>query len=235
MPPPSLAIVIPTLDEEPQLATVLPALSGHAEEIVVSDGGSRDGTRVLAARYGARIVEGSAGRGAQLRRGVAATRADILLFLHADTRLPVEALGRLRTAVAAGAVAGGFTILFDPPTPLLRVGSRLVNVRTRLLRIPLGDQGQWATRAAYHAVGGFRDWPILEDVDFMRRIKRHGPVTVLTGPALTSARRFRRLGVGRTVAINWLIWTLYAAGVSPHRLARLYRRTPQRRATSCER
>lgn len=224
MPPLSLAIIIPTLDEEAQLAAVLPTLAGRAEEIVVSDGGSRDGTREVAAHHGARIVAGTAGRGAQLRRGVAATSADVLLFLHADTRLPADAFRRLGAAVRAGAVAGGFTILFDPPTPLLRVGSRLVNVRTRLTRLPLGDQGQWATRAVYEAVGGFRDWPILEDVDLMRRLKRHGPVAVLAGPALTSSRRFRRLGIARTVATNWLIWTLYAAGVSPHKLARLYRR-----------
>lgn len=224
MPPLSLAIVIPTLDEEAPLAALLPTLCGRAEEIVVSDGGSRDGTRELAASHGARVVTGSAGRGAQLRRGVAASRADVLLFLHADTRLPAEAFRRLRAATDAGAVAGGFTVLFDPPTPLLRIGSGVVNLRTRLTRIPLGDQGQWATRPAYEAIDGFRDWPILEDVDFMRRMKRHGPITVLTGPALTSSRRFRRLGIGRTVATNWLIWTLYAAGVSPHKLARLYRR-----------
>lgn len=202
----------------------MPTLCGRAEEIVVSDGGSRDGTRELAARHGARVVTGMAGRGAQLQRGVAATRADVLLFLHADTRLPAEAFHRLRDAAGAGAIAGGFTLLFDPPTPLLRIGSALVNLRTRLTRIPLGDQGQWATRAAYEAIGGFRDWPILEDVDFMRRMKRHGPIAVLTGPALTSSRRFRRLGIGRTVATNWLIWTLYAVGVSPHKLVRLYRR-----------
>lgn len=224
MPPLSLAIVIPTLDEEAPLAALMPTLCGRAEEIVVSDGGSRDGTRELAARHGARVVTGTAGRGAQLRRGVAATRADVLLFLHADTRLPADAFHRLRDAAGAGAVAGGFTLLFDPPTPLLRIGSALVNLRTRLTRIPLGDQGQWATRAAYEAIDGFRDWPILEDIDFMRRMKRHGPIAVLAGPALTSSRRFRRLGIGRTVATNWLIWTLYAAGVSPHKLVRLYRR-----------
>ncbi|MGH9379332.1 MAG: TIGR04283 family arsenosugar biosynthesis glycosyltransferase [Thermoanaerobaculia bacterium] len=224
LPPPSLAIIIPTLDEEAQLAAMLPALSEHAEEIVVSDGGSRDGTRELAACHGARVVEGSPGRGVQLRRGVTAARGDVLLFLHADTRLPGEAFERIRAAVGRGAAAGGFTVLFDPPTPLLRIGSHLVNLRTRLTRLPLGDQGQWATRAAYEAVGGFRDWPILEDLDFMRRVKRYGPVTILSGPARTSSRRFRQLGFARTVATNWLIWTLYAVGVSPHKLARLYRR-----------
>jgi len=220
---PTLAIVVPTLDEEESLARHLPAAREAADELVVSDGGSRDGTIAVARRVGALVVEGPAGRGGQLARGAAATRADVLLFLHADTRLPPGAAEAVRSAVAAGAAGGGFRLRFDDRRALFRLGERLIGLRTRLTRLPLGDQGQFVTREAYEALGGFRDQPILEDLDFALRLRRHGRIALLQPPVTTSARRFVAGGIGRTIARNWLIWALWACGVSPHRLARLYR------------
>jgi rSAM/selenodomain-associated transferase 2 len=220
-----VSIVVPTLDEEEALRRHLPEAREQADEVVVSDGGSRDATVQVARELGARIVEGPEGRGGQLHRGALAARGDVLLFLHADTSLPSGAVASVRRAVSEGAVGGAFLMRFREETekPVLRLGGRLVRLRTRWLRIPLGDQAQFATRAAYEAVGGFPDWPILEDLYFIRRLRRHGRLAMVPLVVTTSGRRFVRRGVVPTLATNYLVWTLYALGVSPQRLSRLYR------------
>ncbi len=214
--------MIPTLDEEAALGPTLAAARALADEVVVSDGGSRDGTAAAARRLGAAVVTGPPGRGRQLNRGAAATTAEILVFLHADTLLGAGAPAAIRAALAGGAAGGGFRVRFDSERPLLRLGARLINLRTRLPRAPLGDQAQFTTRATFDELGGFREWPILEDLDFVRRLKRRGRIALLSPPVTTSARRFVRRGILRTIATNWWIWLLYFLGVSPHRLARLY-------------
>jgi rSAM/selenodomain-associated transferase 2 len=221
--PMRLAIVIPTLNEEAALRRDLPAALAAADEVVVSDGGSADGTVAVARELGACVVTGPPGRGGQLTRGAEATDAPLLLFLHADTRLPPDGIERVREAVAGGAVGGGFLVRFDTGGARLRWGERLINARTRLIRCPLGDQAHFVTREAFRALGGYRDWPILEDLDFALRLRRHGRTALIASPVTTAARRFVQQGVVRTVATNWLIWLLYFCGVSPHRLARLYR------------
>lgn len=217
------AIVIPTLDEAPSLAACLAAARDGSDEIVVADGGSADGTRELAASLGARVVTSPPGRGVQLNRGAAAADAELLLFLHADTVLGSGAVAAARSAVRSGAVGGGFRVRFDSPRQVFRLGERIVDLRTRATRLPLGDQAQFATRDAFAALGGFREWPILEDLDFALRLRHHGRVAILGPPVVTAARRFVQRGIARTVATNWLIWALYAGGVPPARLARLYR------------
>jgi rSAM/selenodomain-associated transferase 2 len=222
-----LAIVVPTLDEEDTVRRFLPAAMAVADEVIVSDGGSRDATAEIARSLGARVVTGPPSRGGQLNRGAAAAitaRADVLLFLHADTTLPTGGADAVREAVARGAPGGAFLLRFGVDHPMQRLGSWLVSQRTRWLRVPLGDQAQWATRETFERLGGFPDWPLLEDVDFMRRLRRLPGFTVIEQPVTTGARRFVELGAMRTVAINWLIWLLFFCGVSPHRLARLYRR-----------
>lgn len=221
--PMRLAIVIPTLNEEAALRHHLAAALADADEVVVSDGGSTDGTVAVARELGACVVTGPPGRGGQLTRGAEATDAPLLLFLHADTRLPPDGIGRIREAVAGGAVGGGFLVRFDMGGARLRLGERLINLRTRLIRCPLGDQAHFVTREAFRALGGYRDWPILEDLDFALRLRRYGRTTLIASPVTTAARRFVQQGVVRTVATNWLIWLLFFCGVSPHRLARLYR------------
>jgi rSAM/selenodomain-associated transferase 2 len=218
-----LAIVVPTLNEEGTLRRYLPAALAMADELIVSDGGSDDGTVALARELGARVVTGPPGRGGQLNRGAAAATADVLLFLHADTTLPERGVERLRAAVARGAPGGAFFLRFDVDRPMQRLGSRLINWRTRRLRVPLGDQAQFATRETFEKLGGFRDWPILEDLDFALRLRRLEGFTLIEEPVTTGARRFVEQGAVRTVATNWLIWILFLCGVSPHRLARLYR------------
>lgn len=218
-----LAIVILTLDEEAALARSLPLALAEADEVVVSDGNSRDRTADVARRGGATLVSGVASRGEQLARGVAATTADAILVLHADTLLASGSGQRVRQALVAGAVGGGFTMRFDASRLSLRLASRLINLRTRLSRAPLGDQAQFFTRRAYDDIGGVRNWPLLEDLDLIRRLRRRGPLVVLDPPVETSARRYLVRGVARNIATNWLIWSLFWLGVTPQRLARLYR------------
>ncbi len=224
---PSVAIVIPCLNEVEAVRSSLPlALAqvlAHCGEVIVSDGGSEDGTAEVARQLGARVVVGPPGRGQQLNLGAAASEADILLFLHADTRLPENAIADIRQAVADGADGGAFQVRFDDPRATMRLGARLINLRTRWTRTPLGDQGQFVTRAAFDRLQGFRDWPILEDLDFARRLNRYGKLTVIQRKVTTGARRFNQRGVARTIATNWLIWSLFFLGVSPVKLARLYR------------
>jgi rSAM/selenodomain-associated transferase 2 len=246
-----VAIVVPTLNEEATIAHTLPAAQAAlaalasreplaaGSELVVADGGSLDRTVDVARALGARVVTGPAGRGGQLNRGAAATTAEVLLFLHADTTLPEGALAAIRAAIggdagsrhggSAGtakagkpAIGGAFLVRFDEGGALLRFGAWLINLRTRATRLPLGDQAHFVTRAAFEQLGGYRDWPILEDLDFAWRLRRHGRTVILRQRVTTGARRFVELGVARTVATNWLIWLLFVAGVSPRRLARFY-------------
>lgn len=221
-----LAIVVPTLNEEGTLRRNLPLALAQADEVVITDGGSTDDTLEVARDLGARIVCGPPGRGGQLNRGAGATDADVLLFLHADTILPKDAGRAIREAVRTGAPGGAFLLRFDGDGLVFRLGERVVNLRTRRAFMTLGDQAQFVTREAFHELGGFREWPILEDLDLSRRMKaRWGRrrLAVIEEPVVTSARRFAAHGPARTVAKNWLIWLLFLLGVSPHRLAKLYR------------
>jgi rSAM/selenodomain-associated transferase 2 len=229
-PPMRLAVVIPTLDEGAVLGATLDSLGRVLERddfVVVSDGGSSDDTVAIAERRGKVVVRGAAGRGGQLQRGARAALergADALLFVHADTTLPAGARSRVDEALAAGAAGGGFLVAFDGSRAIYRLAESLVNARTRWLRVPLGDQAQFASASAFGAAGGFPDWPILEDVELLRRLRRVGRLAVVATPVVTSVRRFEARGVLRTVATNWLIWTLFLLGAAPHRLARLYGR-----------
>jgi rSAM/selenodomain-associated transferase 2 len=220
-----LAAVVPTLDEEASLPRTLPRAIETADLVVVADGGSRDRTVTIARDAGARVVESAPGRGRQLNAGAQVALdggADALLFVHADTLLPPGARAAIEGAIVEGAVGGGFTCRFDDPRRRFALGSRIVNLRTRLWRAPLGDQAQFVTADAFRALGGFREWPILEDFDLMRRLKRGRRIAILSPPAITAARRFVEHGIARTIAINWSIWALYLLGMAPERLARLY-------------
>lgn len=219
-----MAVLIPAVDEAANLRRLLPSLVGSVDEVIVCDGGSGDGSPELARRLGARVVTAPPGRGVQLNRAAEAASSDVLLFLHADTRLPPDGIEAVRRAVAGGARAGGFLVRFDSRRAIYRLGGHLMSLRTRLTRAPLGDQAQFVERRTFQEAGGFRDWPILEDLDLVRRLKRRTRIAVLPLRVETSARRFEAGGPARTVARNWLIWGLYFLGVSPHRLAGLYRR-----------
>ena len=217
-----IATVIPTFNEADNLAQLLPSVLGYSDQVIVCDGGSTDGSLAVAERRGVILTSAPRGRGSQLRAGAAAADTDVLIFLHADTYLDRQSIPTLRRALADGAVGGGFFLRFSSPKPIFHFGAKLVNLRTRATQAPLGDQAQFVLRSAYEEIGGIRDWPVCEDLDFIRRLKRRGPIALLSPPVVTSARRYEAGGIARTVFKNWLIWAGYFAGIAPEKLARLY-------------
>lgn len=227
---PLVSVLVPTLDEArelPRLLDHLAALHGNWEPIV-ADGGSRDATRQIAAghRLRPRVVEHAGGRAAQLNAAAGLATGDVLLFLHADSRLPHDAYASLADAWrrTPDVLGGNFALRFgDDDVPAFE---RTLGAIYRLQRrhgYYYGDSSIWVRRAAFASLGGFREIPIMDDYDFVRRLERSGATRCLPGPATTSSRRWRRSGLARTVLAWFLIRRLYVAGVAPDKLARLYR------------
>lgn len=223
-----LSIVIPTLNAAAALSGTLAALgearaAGFPHEIVVSDGGSQDGTLDVARQADARIVMGSSGRGEQLARGAAAAQGDWLLFLHADTKLAPGWLDVVSAFTAAdGGRAAYFRFALDDEHPSARRIERLVRWRCARLALPYGDQGLLIARRTYEAIGGFRPLPLMEDVDIARRLGS-ARLVALDHAAITSAHRYRRDGWWARPARNLICLSLYFLGIPPTLLLRFYR------------
>ncbi|HEV2303212.1 MAG TPA: TIGR04283 family arsenosugar biosynthesis glycosyltransferase [Stellaceae bacterium] len=223
----SLSVVIPALDAGETIAGLVAALAGSRliGEIVVVDGGSRDESAALAAAAGARVVDAPRGRGTQLAGGAAAADGEWLLFLHADCRLEAgweEAVERFLAMPGAAGRAGYFTLALDESAPAARRLERIVAWRCRFFALPYGDQGLLIARRLYEGVGGFRPLPLMEDVDLARRLgpRRLAPIGARI---VASARRYRAGGYWRRPARNLFCLGLYFLGLSPARIARLYR------------
>ncbi len=221
-----LSIVVPVLDEARHLETLLAELASTAPgvEVVVADGGSRDGSAEIAARAaGTRVVSGERGRARQMNLGAAAATGEALLFLHADTRLPPGASGAILRALADPAVAyGRFDVRFDNPGPAFRLIAGLMNLRSRLTGICTGDQAIFVRRAAFAALGGYPPISLMEDIELTRRLKRVGRFAPLRLQVTTAARKWEREGVARTVVLMWTLRLLHLCGVGPDRLHRWY-------------
>ena len=221
-----ISVVIPTLDEADRLAPLVDALRGEPElaEIIVADGGSTDGTPELAVRLGAQVVTAMRGRGQALRAGAALATGEILLFLHADSTFPAGGLHALCAALDRDArVPGGnFRVVFDGVSRFAR-GLTAAYPWLRWFTLYYGDSGIFVRRSVYHAIGGIKPIPIMEDYDFVRRLERAGPTCRVEEPPLaTSSRKFagRRASA---IMFGWVVvHVLYWLGVSPERLARLY-------------
>ncbi len=221
-----LSIIIPTLDEEEKISQVLDLLKDLKHgEVIVADGGSRDRTVANAEERGAKVVCSDPGRGRQLNAGAAQAKGDILLFLHADTLLPEGYAGFVRNAMSNPEIIGGaFLIRFQPSSFLLQYTQRTINWRTRIFKLPYGDQALFVRASIFQQMGGFANIPLMEDVDFVQRLKKLGKLAFIPEPVTTSSRRFIRHGVLRTTLKNKIIFFGYYLGISPERLARLYRR-----------
>jgi rSAM/selenodomain-associated transferase 2/rSAM/selenodomain-associated transferase 1 len=221
-----LSVIIPALNEEKSLPRTLDQLKDldHAE-VIVADGGSRDRTVSLAVERGVKVVRSDPGRGGQLNAGAAQAKGDILLFLHADTQLPPGSGALVREAVSDPEIIGGaFSLRFQPMTPLLKINQITANWRTRIFRLPFGDQALFVRASVFRQMGGFADIPLMEDVDFVRRLRKCGKLAVIPEPVTTSSRLYIRQGVLRRTFKNKLIFFGYVLGISPERLARMYRR-----------
>ncbi|MEJ2686454.1 MAG: TIGR04283 family arsenosugar biosynthesis glycosyltransferase [Gammaproteobacteria bacterium] len=224
--PAGLSVIIPALNEadgiDATLASLQP-LRARGHQILVVDGGSTDGTPDRAARRADRVLRGPRGRARQMAAGVAASHGTVLWFVHADTVMPPDAdLTLLAALTRGGSRWGRFDVTLAGRHPLLPVIAAAMNLRSRLTGIATGDQGLFVTRTLYDAAGGFPDQPLMEDIALSRRLKAHGPPACLRARLLTSARRWERDGVARTIALMWRLRLAYALGADPALLAQRY-------------
>ncbi len=225
MPLPRLSIIIPALNEAHNLPQTLANLPAAAEtEVIVVDGGSADQTVAVAKGLGVRVIGSAPGRSRQLNGGAAAAKGDIVLFLHADTRLPDRFDQAIRETLAQpGVVAGAFRLAIDGPGWGLRWVEWGVNVRSRLLQMPYGDQGIFLRAEVFDKMEGFPDLPMMEDFELVRRLRQMGRVAIAPRAVVTSDRRWRTLGILRTTLANQAMIAGYLLGVDPKKLARWYR------------
>jgi len=221
-----LSIVVPVLDEADGIAATLDALAapraaGH--EVIVVDGGSGDETLALSRPRADAVIAGPRGRARQMNAGAAHATGDVLLFLHADTRLPPFGVERIGAAVAAGAAWGRFDVRIDGRPPMLVVVAALMNARSRLTGIATGDQAMFVRRELFERVGGFPDQPLMEDIELSRRLCACAPPACLRDRVVTSGRRWERHGVWRTTLLMWRLRWRYWRGAPADELARAYR------------
>jgi rSAM/selenodomain-associated transferase 2 len=221
-----ISVIIPTINEIDNIETPLKSLrSGNTWEIIVTDGGSNDGTVTLAKSWGAIVVKSSLPKSRQMNKGAARATGDVLLFLHADTRLPdkfdehiLECLRR------PGVAAGAFKLRIESRIPALRIIEHLANWRSRRLKIPYGDQAIFISAKLFHHIGGFPSIPIMEDFELVRRLKKMGGIVTLPVSVSTSARRWENFGILKTTLINQIIIVAHFIGIPPDIIATWYRR-----------
>ncbi len=226
-----LSIIVPTLNEAPGIATALQALApcrARGAEVIVVDGGSADATAEIARPLCDRVIKAAPGRAAQMNAGAKIASGDVLLFLHADTRLPPEGDGFLLYALEAhGRVWGRFDVRIEGRSLLLPVVAAAMNLRSRITGIATGDQAMFVTRAAFREAGGFPEIALMEDIALSKTLKRIGRPLCLAARVTTSGRRWDDHGALRTVLTMWRLRLAYFFGADPAVLAARYGYRPR--------
>jgi len=220
-----LSTIVPMLDEAEGIAGTLRAIRRGAPEaeIIVVDGGSADSSVAIAEPLCDVVVGESRGRARQMNAGAKISRGDALAFVHADTLVPASFGADIAAALSNPAVVGGrFDVKLDSSALPYRVIGAMISWRSRISRVGTGDQAIFVRREVFARLGGFPELDLCEDLEFSRRLKRAGRVACLRSRVITSARRWNRDGLARTVLRMWMIRAMYLAGVSPARLKRMY-------------
>ena len=221
-----LSLILPTLNEEANIGAALEAaqpLRRRGVEILVVDGGSADRTTAIAAPLSDAVIMAPRSRAVQMNAGAARARGDVLLFLHADTLLPTDADRLILDGLAAsGRLWGRFDVAIASPRPLLRLTAGLMNWRSRLTGIATGDQAIFVRRTVFQSCGGYPNLPLMEDIALSSALKQVGRPLCLPHRVLTSARRWERRGVVRTIFLMWRLRLAYFFGADPARLAERY-------------
>lgn len=223
---PPLSVVIPVLNEADHVDALLDALAplrSRGCELIMVDGGSRDDTVDRARGRVDRLLSTPRGRALQMNTGAAEARGAALWFLHADSRIPIDADSHIAAALAQRPW-GRFDVSLSGEHPALKTVETLMNLRSRLTGIATGDQGLFVRSETFRTIGGFAPIPLMEDIDLSRRLKRTaGRPACVRERLVTSSRRWERRGIVRTVVLMWWLRAAHALGVGPQRLARWYR------------
>lgn len=220
-----IAIIIPVLNEAEQIVACLTALQDYRQQghqLIIADGGSEDETLALAEPLADLLCKAPRGRARQMNTAAAKADADVLLFLHADTRLPLRACEHICAAVEAGSAWGRFDVRLSGRHFLLRIIERMMNWRSRVSSIATGDQAIFVARQAFDAVGGYADIPLMEDVAISRSLKRRFACAKLRQRVVTSSRRWEQGGILATVLLMWRLRLAYWLGTDPAVLAKRY-------------
>ncbi|MEP6769799.1 MAG: TIGR04283 family arsenosugar biosynthesis glycosyltransferase [Acidobacteriota bacterium] len=218
-----ISVIVPIRGEPREIAERFRALAADPRaELLVADGGGEPATTEAFRQIGARVIGSCGTRGARLAAAAREASGDQFLFLHSDSRPPENALEAVARCLSNRATGGAFSLAYENAGPGLRWIAAWANLRSRWLKLPFGDQGIFCRREAYESAGGFRDLPVCDDLDFVRRLRRVGPFTILPERTTTSPRRYEERGAFSQVLLNWRVQAGYFAGVSPRTLERWY-------------
>lgn len=225
--PARISVIIPALNEADNLKQTIDSIGRlDDKEIILVDGGSDDETVHIAESFHVKVVNSSPPKARQMNAGATRASGDILLFLHADTRLPKNFETHVRKCfVHTGAVAGAFELSLNADAPALKLIGRLANWRSHRLNLPYGDQAIFVLSDIFHQMEGFPEIPIMEDFEFVRQLRKKGEIVTLPFPAVTSPRRWENLGVLKTTLINQIVIVMFYAKVPPDTIVRWYRRS----------
>jgi len=221
----TVAVVVPVYNEAEILPEMIARLSEMGlDELVFVDGRSSDESELILMNSGLKWMTSEQGRARQMNAGASGCTSDILVFIHADTRFSSSCLTSMKRALEEPAIVGGrFDVRLSGDSFFFRLIEHFINLRSRISKISTGDQCIFVRRALFEKMGGFAELPLMEDVEFSKRLKREGVIACMKEKVVTSSRRWEKKGIVRTILLMWKLRFLYWAGTSPERLAELYR------------